>query len=66
MREAYSDGRIVIKLSIAKKLLERGYKIINIFPQRQENGAMDYTRCVFLFANEGNLEEDIKLLSKVY
>lgn len=59
-----TEPRIVIKPSVARKLLKDGYKIIDIKPQRKETGEVDYTRCVFLFENTDGLDKKIKELTK--
>lgn len=58
------DGtaRLVIQPSIARKLLGLGYRIIDIKPQKQTDGTTDFTRCVFLFANENGIDREIGLL----
>jgi hypothetical protein len=57
------EPRIVIKPSTARKLLKLGYKIIDIKPQKQDNGQIDFTRCVFLFEYSNELDIKIKELS---
>jgi len=52
--------RLIIKPSIARKLLHKGYKIIDIKPQKQTDGTTDFTRCVFLFAYKEGIDSDIK------
>lgn len=39
----------VIKPSIAHKILQAGYRIVDVRPFRNEAGVTDYSRCVFLF-----------------
>lgn len=56
------NPRIVIKPAVARKLLKLGYKIIDIKPQRQESGFIDFTRSVFLFEYEDGLDDDIQKL----
>jgi hypothetical protein len=58
-----TEPKIVIKPSIARKLLKLGYKIIDIKPKKDENGDTDFTRCVFLFEYTDELESKIKELS---
>lgn len=50
---------IVIKPKIAKALLKKGYRIKNLFPQDQNDGSTDYTRCVFLFQGDYGLNRDL-------
>lgn len=53
----------MIKPSIAKILLKKGYRIIDIHPQKQTDGSVDYSRCVFLFAFEDGIDDLIKQLT---
>ena len=39
----------IYKPSIAHQLLQMGYVIKDVKPQKQENGTTDYSRCVFMF-----------------
>lgn len=56
------DPRIVIKPAVARKLLKLGYQIIDIKPQRQDSGFIDFTRSVFLFKYADGLDENIQRL----
>ena len=42
----------VYKPSVAHQLLQMGYVIKDVKPQKQEDGSIDYTRCVFLFEDK--------------
>lgn len=53
---------IVIKPAIARKLLKMGYHISDIRPQKQEDGTIDFTRCVFVFDWAKGLGEAIRRL----
>jgi len=55
-------NQIVIKASIARKLLKMGFKIVDVKPQKQENGTIDFTRCVFVFEGEKGLDKAIRTL----
>lgn len=57
------EPRVVIKPSIARKLLKLGFQIIDIKPQRKESGEIDFTRCVFLFNYTDEIDYRIKELS---
>lgn len=49
-------NQVVIKPTIARKLLRNGYSIIDIKPQRNvETGEYDFTRCVFVFQGKDGL-----------
>ena len=55
--EGLKKSVLVIKPSIARKLLKMGFHIIDIRPQKQEDGTMDFTRCAFVFENKEGLKE---------
>lgn len=52
----------VYKPSIAHQLLQMGFTIKDVKPQKQEDGSIDYTRCVFLFENKDGLDYAIRTL----
>lgn len=56
--------RIIFKASIARKLLKMGFTIVDLKPQKSESGSMDFTRCIFVFKDENNIECAIKDLIK--
>ena len=50
------SNQVVIKPSIARKLLKDGYSICDIKPQMNEKtGTYDFTRCVFIFSGKDGL-----------
>lgn len=54
-------NQLVIKPTIARKLLKDGYKIIDIKPQRNvETNQYDFTRCVFVFEGKDGLHASIE------
>lgn len=55
--EGLKKSFLVIKPSIARKLLKMGFRIIDIRPQKQEDGTTDFTRCAFVFENRKGLKE---------
>lgn len=55
--EELKKSVLVIKPSIARKLLKMGFRIIDIRPQKQEDGTTDFTRCAFVFENREGLKE---------
>lgn len=59
-------NQVVIKGSIAKKLLKMGFKIVDVKPQKQEDGTIDFTRCVFVFEGKKGLDEAVQALIKNY
>lgn len=60
--EEFKKSFLVIKPSIARKLLKMGFHIIDIRPQKQEDGTMDFTRCAFVFENKEGLKEAFEIL----
>ena len=54
----------VYKPSVAHQLLQMNYVIKDVKPQKQEDGSIDYTRCVFLFEDKEGIEYAIKALTK--
>lgn len=49
-------NQIVIKPTIARKLLKGGFRIIDIKPQKNvHTGEYDFTRCVFVFEGKEGL-----------
>lgn len=60
--EGLKKSFLVIKPSIARKLLRMGFSIIDIRPQKQEDGTVDFTRCVFMFENQKGLQETFESL----
>lgn len=54
----------VFKPSVAHQLLQMNYMIKDVKPQKQEDGSIDYTRCVFLFEDKEGIEYVIKALTK--
>ena len=54
----------VFKPSVAHQLLQMGYVIKDVCPQKQEDGSIHYTRCVFLFKDKEGIEYAIKALTK--
>ena len=51
----------VFTASMAKKLLEKGYKIVDLKQDKQDP---DGKRSIFVFKNENGLEEAVKELIK--
>lgn len=54
---------MVIKHSLAKKLLKEGYQICDLLPKKDPStGEFDYSRAVYIFKNENNIDEAIERL----
>lgn len=56
------NNQIVIKASIARKLLKMGFNIVDVRPQKQQDGTIDFSRCVFVFAAKEGLRKAIESL----
>lgn len=54
--------RLVFKTSIARKLLRMGYRIVDLKPYKNENGELDFTRSIYVFADENNIACEIRKL----
>lgn len=54
----------VYKPSIAHQLLQMGYVIKDVKPQKQKDGSVDHTRCTFLFENKDGIDYAIKVLTR--
>jgi hypothetical protein len=62
MEEIEMKDRMVIKHSLAKLLLKEGFVIKDIQPKKNEDGTTDYTRAVYIFKADKNLDEAINRL----
>jgi hypothetical protein len=57
--------RVIIKGSVARQLLKLGFTIIDVRPQKQENGQIDFSRNVLVFRAQDGLGDAVeKLLYK--
>lgn len=54
----------VYKPSIAHQLLQMGYVIKDVKPQKQKDGSVDHTRCTFLFEDKDGIDYAIKVLTR--
>lgn len=58
-----TDTVMVIKHSLAKKLLKEGYKICDLLPKKDvATDSFDYSRAVYIFENTDGILEAIKRL----
>lgn len=48
--------RLVFKPSIARRLLKNDYKVVDIKPQKQQDGSVDYTRVIFVFEYKDGID----------
>ena len=50
--------------SVAHQLLQMGYVIKDVCPQKQKDGSIDHSRCTFMFEDKEGIEYAIKVLTK--
>ena len=56
--------RLVFKVNIARKLVNMGYRIVDIKPSKTKDGKVDFAKSIFVFADENNIAEEIEKLTK--
>ena len=56
--------RLVFKVNVARKLLRMGYRIVDLKPAKTKDGQTDFTKSIFVFADENNIADKIKELTK--
>ena len=56
--------RLVFKVSVARQLLRMNYRIIDLKPAKTKDGKTDFTRSIFVFADENGIVEEIEKLTK--
>ena len=56
--------RLVFKVNVARKLVRMGYRIIDLKPSKTKDGQIDFSKSIFVFADENNIEEEIEKLTK--
>lgn len=54
--------RLVFKTNVARKLLKMGYRIVDLKPSRTRDGEPDFSRSIFVFADENGIEQEIENL----
>jgi hypothetical protein len=68
MNEIYETkeiDQVIIKGSVARKLLRLGFSIIDVRPQKQTDGTIDFSRNVLVFKAQEGLQDAVnKLLKK--
>lgn len=57
-----NDGVLVIKHSLAKKLLREGFIIKDLAVKKNQDGTEDYTRSVYVFDKQDGIYEAINRL----
>lgn len=57
------NTRLVFKVSVARKLLKSGYRIIDIRPAKTKDGNTDFSKSIYVFVDENNIAEEIKKLT---
>lgn len=56
--------RLVFKVSIARKLVKMGYRIVDLKPAISKDGNFNFAKTIYVFADENNIADAIKKLSK--
>lgn len=56
--------RLVFKVNIARKLVQMGFRIVDLKPARTKDGKTDFTKTIFVFADENNIANEIDKLTK--
>lgn len=54
--------RLVFKVNIARKLVHLGYRIVDIKPAKIKDGKTDFSKSIYVFADENNIEKEIEKL----
>jgi hypothetical protein len=63
--ETKETDQVIIKGSVARKLLKMGYSICDIRPQKQTDGSIDFSRNVMVFSAKEGLRDAVnKLLNR--
>ena len=57
--------RLVFKVNIARKLVRMGYRIVDLKPAKTKDGKTDFSKSIYVFADENNIAEEIEKLTKV-
>lgn len=52
--------RLVFKVNVARQLLRMGYRIVDLKPNRTKDGKIDFTKTIFVFADENGIAEEIE------
>ena len=55
--------KLIFKASIARKLLRMGYRIVDLKPYKNEKGELDFTRSIYVFADENEIDKEILKLA---
>jgi hypothetical protein len=56
--------QVIIKGSVARKLIKMGFNVIDIRPQKQLDGTIDFSRNVIVFGAKEGLQEAVNILLK--
>lgn len=56
------DGILVVKHSLAKKLLKEGFTIVDLVPKKNPDGTFDYSRSCYIFKEQDGLYDAINKL----
>lgn len=56
--------RLVFKVSVARALIKMGFRIVDLKPSKTKDGKTDFSKSIFVFADENNISEEIEKLTK--
>ena len=57
--------RLVFKVNIARKLVRMGYRIVDLKPAKTKDGKVDFSKTIFVFADENGIADEIDKLTKI-
>lgn len=55
--------RLVFKVSIARTLVKQGYRIVDLKPAKTKDGQADFSKSIYVFADENGIAEEIERLT---
>ena len=57
--------RLVFKVSVARQLVHMNYRIVDLKPSKTKDGKVDFSKTIFVFADENGIAEEIEKLKKI-
>lgn len=55
--------RLVFKVSVARVLVKKGYRIVDLKPAKTKDGQTDFSKSIFVFADENGIADEIEKLT---
>lgn len=55
--------RLVFKVSVARVLVKNGYRIVDLKPAKTKDGQTDFSKSIFVFADENGIADEIEKLT---